>query len=156
LCPAEELGELGIAFALGVLDIGVEEELVVEHKANAAYEAWRARGVAADGTLRMALGTTKPYRPPQSPAGTTNTTDPDSRVVKTLVQNAIQGYNAQAAVTEHQILVAAEGRSSRPTSATSSPWWTRRARGAGGRRVSLTRRSLHTLDGDVLVACDVA
>jgi transposase len=86
----------------------LEEELVVEHRANAAYEAWRRRGVAADGTRRMAPGTTKPYWPPQLPAGTINTTDLDSRLVKTVGQKAIQGYNAQAAVNEHQILVAAE------------------------------------------------
>ena len=86
----------------------VEEELEVEHQANAAYEAWRRRGVAADGTRRMAPGSGKPYRPPQLPAGTINTTDPDSRLVKTVGQQAIQGYNAQAAVNEHQILVACE------------------------------------------------
>src|ERR687897_150131 len=86
----------------------LEEERVVEHQANAAYEAWRRRGVAADGTRRMAPGTTKTYRPPQLPAVTINTTDPDSRLVKTVGQKAIQGYNAQAAVNEHQIVVAAE------------------------------------------------
>jgi hypothetical protein len=86
----------------------LEEELAVEHLANAAYEAWRQRGVAADGSRRMAPGTTKPYRPPESPAGTINTTDPDSRLVKTVGQRALQGYNAQAAVNEHQIVVAAE------------------------------------------------
>jgi transposase len=85
-----------------------DEELRVEHQANAAYEAWRERGVAADGTRRMAPGTTKPYRPPTLPAGTINTTDSDSRLVKTLGRQAIQGYNAQAAVNEHQIVVAAE------------------------------------------------
>jgi transposase len=86
----------------------LEEELQVERQSNAAYEAWRRRGVAADGTRRMAPGTTKPYRPPELPAGQINTTDPDSRLVKTVGQRALQGYNAQAAVNEHQILVAAE------------------------------------------------
>jgi transposase len=86
----------------------LEEELAVERLANAAYEAWRERGVAADGSRRMAPGTTKPYRPPELPAGTINTTDPDSRLVKTVGQRALQGYNAQAAVNEHQIVVAAE------------------------------------------------
>jgi hypothetical protein len=86
----------------------LEEELVVERAANAGYEAWRRRGVARDGTRRMAPGSGKPYRPPRLPAGTINTTDPDSRLVKTVGQKAIQGYNAQAAVNEQQILVACE------------------------------------------------
>jgi hypothetical protein len=86
----------------------LKEELRVEHQANAADEAWRRRGVAADGTRRMAPGSSKPYRPPPRPAGTINTTDPDSRLVKTVGQRALQGYNAQAAVNEHQIVVAAE------------------------------------------------
>jgi Transposase DDE domain len=86
----------------------LEEELAVDQLANAAYEAWRRRGVAADGSHRMAPGTTKPYRPPERPAGTINTTDPDSRLVKTVGQRALQGYNAQAAVNEQQIIVAAE------------------------------------------------
>ena len=37
-----------------------------------------------------------------------NVTDPDSRVMRTKGQPTIQGYNAQAAVTENQIIVAAE------------------------------------------------
>jgi hypothetical protein len=86
----------------------LEQELAVEQLANAAYEAWRQRGVAADGSRRMAPGTTKPYRPADMPVGTINTTDPDSRLVKTVGQRALQGYNAQAAVNEHQIVVAAE------------------------------------------------
>jgi transposase len=57
----------------------LEQELALERRANAAYEAWRSRGVAADGSHRMAPGTTKPYRTPELPAGTINTTDPDSR-----------------------------------------------------------------------------
>jgi transposase len=86
----------------------LEQDHAVEREANAQYEAWRARGIAKDGSRRMAPGTTKPYQPPERPAGTINTTDPDSRIVRTRGQPATQGYNCQAAVTEHQIIVAAE------------------------------------------------
>jgi transposase len=86
----------------------LERELTVVRAANAAYEAWRERGVAVDGWRRMAPGTTKPYLPPELPEGQVNTTDPDSRLVKPVGRQALQGYNAQAAVNEHQIVVAAE------------------------------------------------
>ena len=85
----------------------MDEELWVEQRANAAYEAWRARGVSADGAHRMAPGTTKPYRPPEIPQGTINTTDLDSRVVPTR-RGFMQGYTAQAVSTEGQIVVCAE------------------------------------------------
>src|SRR3954447_5074931 len=85
----------------------LEEELESECRANAAYEAYRARGVAADGSRRMAPGTVKPYTPPAVPQGKVNTTDPDSRNVKTL-RGWVQGYNAQAASNEQQIVIAAE------------------------------------------------
>jgi Transposase DDE domain len=49
-----------------------------------------------------------PHSPPAEPTGTINTTDHDSRVVRTEGQPAIQGYNAQAVVHENQIVVAAE------------------------------------------------
>src|SRR5215218_9360142 len=56
----------------------------------------------------MAPGMLKPYQPPVAPIGLINVTDPDSRVVRTEGQPPIQGYNAQAAVNEHQVVVAAE------------------------------------------------
>jgi transposase len=86
----------------------LEQELAAEREANAAYETWRARGIAADGSRRMAPGAVRPYLPPERPEGAINTTDHDSRIVRTTGQPAIQGYNAQAAVNEHQIVVAAE------------------------------------------------
>ena len=47
------------------------------------------------------------YQPPATPAGKVNVTDPDSRNVKTS-RGWVQGYNAQAAVTAEQIVIAAE------------------------------------------------
>jgi len=48
-----------------------------------------------------------PYRPLTAPTGTINVVDPDSRNVKTS-RGWVQGYNVQAAVTEQQIVIAAE------------------------------------------------
>jgi hypothetical protein len=48
-----------------------------------------------------------PYRPPDTPVGKINLTDPDSRLVEG-VRGHLQGYNAQAATTEDQIVIAAE------------------------------------------------
>src|SRR3954468_22608521 len=83
----------------------LDEELAVERRANAEYEAYRARGVMKDG--RRFGGPPKPYQPPDTPVGKINLTDPDSRNVKT-PRGWVQGYNAQAATTEQQIVIAAE------------------------------------------------
>jgi transposase len=83
------------------------EDWRVEHEANRDYEAWRARGIAADGSRRMAPGTTKPHEPPPKPEGKINTTDPDARRMK-FGRNFLPAYNAQAVTTEDQIVVAAE------------------------------------------------
>ena len=85
----------------------LQEELWTEQRANVAYEAWRARGISADGTRRMAQGTLSVYVPPETPQGKVNVTDPDSRTLKKAV-GYLQGYNAQAVVTEEQVIVAAE------------------------------------------------
>ena len=49
----------------------------------------------------------KPYQPPEVPAGKVNITDPDSKVIPDGLF-FVQGYNAQAAVNEQQIVLAAE------------------------------------------------
>ena len=85
----------------------LSQELEVEHEANRIYQAWRARGIALDGSRRMAPGTTKPYQPPAEPEGKINVTDPDCRLQK-IRQGWVQGYNAQAVVNEQQIVLAAE------------------------------------------------
>src|SRR4051794_32879687 len=86
----------------------LEQELDVDDASNAAYEAWRARGVAADGAHRMAPGMLQPYPPPVAPEGLVNVTDHDPRVVRTHGQPPLQGYNAQMAVNDRQLVIAAE------------------------------------------------
>ena len=86
----------------------LEEELDVEHASHAAYDAWRARGVAADGSRRMAPGMVKPHEPALMPAGLMNVTDHDSRPMRTHGFKPLQGYNAQLAVNERQVVIAAE------------------------------------------------
>jgi transposase len=83
----------------------LDEEHRVEVQANADYEAYRARGVDKNG--RKFGRPPKPFTPPATPQGKVNTTDPDSRNVKTL-RGWVQGYNAQAVTTADQIVIAAE------------------------------------------------
>jgi transposase len=86
----------------------LEQELDADRAANAAYERWRAHGVAADGSRRMAPGMVKSFVLPELPTGLMNVTDPDSRVVRTQGQPGMQGYNAQLAVNDRQLIVGAE------------------------------------------------
>src|SRR3954452_9377897 len=83
----------------------LEEEHRTECQANAAYEAYRARGVDKNG--KKFGRPPKPFEPPSSPAGKINLSDLDSRNVKTS-RGWVQGYNAQAVATEDQIVIAAE------------------------------------------------
>ncbi len=85
----------------------LDEELWVECQANKAYEAFRARGVMSNGRRLGPSTTPKPYTPPATPQGTINTTDMDARLVKGM-RGWLQGYNAQAACNEQQIVIAAE------------------------------------------------
>ena len=70
------------------------------------YEAYKARGVMRDG--RRFGKPPKPYVPPAEPSGTINTTDHDSRICGPPASPLRQGYNGQAAVNEHQVIIAAE------------------------------------------------
>jgi transposase len=83
----------------------LEEEHRTECQANAAYEAYRARGRMKDG--RRFGRPPDPFQPPPAPMGKINLSDLDSRNVKTS-RGWVQGYNAQAVATEDQIVIAAE------------------------------------------------
>jgi transposase len=83
----------------------LDEELWTEVRANQAYEGYRARGRMKDG--RRFGRPPDPYQPPTVPEGRVNVTDPDSKVVKGL-RGWMQGYNGQAVVNEHQVILAAE------------------------------------------------
>jgi transposase len=83
----------------------LESDLEVERRANAAYEHYRA--TARDKLGRRLSRGPNPYEPPEVPAGRVNITDPDSKSLPVSFGFA-QGYNAQAAVNEKQIVLAAE------------------------------------------------
>jgi transposase len=78
----------------------------VELAANQAYEHWRA--TARDTLGRRLRGNSKPFTVPDLPEGTINLSDPDSRVMRTQGTPPRQAYNAQTAVNERQIILAAE------------------------------------------------
>ena len=78
----------------------------VDLAANDAYERWRS---GSRDTLGPVLkGNSKPYVPPALPDGTVNLSDPDSRVMRSKELPHRQAYNVQTAVTEQQIILAAE------------------------------------------------
>jgi transposase len=85
----------------------LEEQRLTELRAEQAYQRYRARGKDRRGGRLGPNTIPKPYVTPEVPPGEINTTDPDSRMVKGQHQ-FIQGYNAQAATNEHQIVIAAE------------------------------------------------
>jgi hypothetical protein len=87
------------------------QDLEVERHANEAYEHYRAHGRDTQG--RRLSRPPSPYEPPEIPAGKINTTDLDSRNVKT-PRSYTQGYNTQAVVNEEQIVLAAEVSASSP------------------------------------------
>jgi transposase len=87
------------------------QDLEVERTANEAYEHYRAHGRDTQG--RRLSRPPSPYEPPEIPAGKINTTDLDSRNVKT-PRSYTQGYNTQAVVNDEQIVLAAEVSASSP------------------------------------------
>ena len=85
----------------------LEKNHEVELAANELYERWRAGAKDRRGRRLHGIGM-KPYVPPELPDGTVNLSDPDSRVMRTQGTPPRQAYNAQAAVNDRQIILAAE------------------------------------------------
>jgi transposase len=83
----------------------LEDNHEAERRGNEAYENYRAHGRTKDG--RRLPSPPKPYTPPVVPDGKVNITDPDSKLIPDGLF-FVQGYNAQAAVNEQQIVLAAE------------------------------------------------
>ena len=83
----------------------LEAELAAECAGNEAYEAYRQQGRMRDG--RRFGRPPDPHQPPEVPEGKVNVTDPDSRPIP-IGFGFVQGYNAQTAVNEQQIVLAAE------------------------------------------------
>jgi transposase len=77
--------------------------LVDEHRtvveAHRDYDAWRDAHPRGRPPV--------PAEPPAEPEGKVNTTDPDSRTMRS-AKGFLQGYNAQALVNESQVVIAAE------------------------------------------------
>ena len=57
---------------------------------------------------RVLKGNSKPFVPPEAPEGQINLSDPDSRVMRSKGLPHRQAYNVQTAVSEQQIILAAE------------------------------------------------
>jgi Transposase DDE domain len=102
----------GRAQRLGEVKRRFDEELAFTHAANRCYEQHRATGRMRNG--RRFGAPPHPYLPPLAPEGKINTTDPDSGVMIQQGQPPMQGYNAQAAVTTGQVIVAAEVTTTAP------------------------------------------
>ncbi|MGZ6622978.1 MAG: hypothetical protein ACXVHD_25540 [Solirubrobacteraceae bacterium] len=83
----------------------LEAELSAERAGNDAYEHYRA--TARDKLGRRLSRPPDPYQPPEVPEGKVNVTDPDSRPIP-IGFGFVQGYNAQTAVSEQQIVLSAE------------------------------------------------
>ena len=84
----------------------LEQNHRVDLAANQAYERWRA--TERDTLGRVLKGNSKPFVAPELPGGTINLSDPDSRVMRTQGTPPRQAYNAQTAVNDQQIILAAE------------------------------------------------
>lgn len=78
-----------------------------EKAARAEYEAHLAERAAKEAATGEKLRGRKPKPPAPAPEAKVNTSDPQSRTMKTK-DGYVQGYNAQAVANEDQVVVGAE------------------------------------------------
>jgi transposase len=83
-----------------------EQNHRVELAAHEHYDRWRSSSRDTKG--RVLAGNSKPFIAPELPDGVINLSDPDARVMRTQGTPPRQAYNAQTAVNEQQIILAAE------------------------------------------------
>ena len=83
-----------------------EQNHRVDLAAHEHYDCWRAS--ARDTKGRVLKGNSKPFIAPELPEGVINLSDPDARVMRTQGTPPRQAYNAQTAVNERQVILAAE------------------------------------------------
>ena len=83
----------------------LEDDLAAERAAMRRMRPTASRGGCA--TVVASAARPNPHQPPEVPEGKVNVTDPDSRPIP-IGFGFVQGYNAQTAVNEQQIVLAAE------------------------------------------------
>jgi hypothetical protein len=104
--PAECATKEGRLKLLREAKARLEAEAAAQAGKQAEKIARRQAEEAATGKKKRGRKPDKPEEKPENDAKA-NVTDPESRIMKTR-SGYVQGYNAQAAVTEDQIIVAAE------------------------------------------------
>jgi transposase len=90
----------------------MQQQLGAEIDVNDIYRQWRS-GMTPWAPPKRGGGYPAPWQAPPEPEGRINVTDPDSRVMQ-ILGGWMQGYNAQTAVNENQIVIAAEVSVSSP------------------------------------------
>jgi transposase len=114
----------------------LEENHRVDLAANETYDRWRA--TARDTKGRVLKGNSKPFVAPELPEGKINLSDPDSRVMRTQGTPPRQAYNAQAAVNDKQVILAAEITNAAPDFGQLAPMFEATIRGLSEQGVTDT------------------
>jgi transposase len=105
--PAELANQAGRLARLRQAKARLEAEAAERQQRYQQRVAELAAAARARGKPPQAHVKPRPRNEAPNPNAAANVTDPDSRFLRTRT-GTVQGYNAQAVVTEHQIVVAAE------------------------------------------------